>query len=567
MSDDAEPTVSPRDAQPTRGAWWRTGAGIGLPLLVFALGILTGLPLALFGLDFVMANAAAAFSVLLVSLLLLAFAGVLIVAMRRQIWQRLFRIGEVELTHIGEPLGQVVRLTSERRLSEATVAASDLARLIMARYAWIATRRWIIGAVTGFVAVIAALAGSALLFQQNQLLRIQGELMRQQTERLTEQTSLLETQIQLGEAQRSTSIVPEILGIGAAIGAAAEQTAGAVSVSTEALMSPSLRGRIVAATLAARPYRYLVYGLDALSDDEIVSAALDRRDDLPATVGEVRDALSRRDAMWAVAASDPHAAAGELTDRIVSPERGQILGLLYNGRQRDLRQLSAEGADFSFAEVRNPSLVGIDLGFAKLAFADFSRVTLTSAKFGAARLDQARFIGAKISGTSFASVLNEDVRPPFTSNPVLPYQPTRLVGTDFSRAEINAGSFAAAQAIGANFDGAALLDSDFSGALLLAATFRNAILYRVSFAGTDLTKVDFDGAVVFEPDFLDRVAAEASPGTFDATDYRLDPLDDAAMMQHPNLNALARLPVEVQNTQPPLRLARLRPIEGEASTK
>lgn len=535
---------------------------MGLPILVFVLGIVTGLPLALFGLDFVMENAAAAFSVMLVTLLLLAFAGVLIIALRRQIWQRIFRVGEVELNRIGEPLGQVVRLTSERRISEATVAASDLVRLLMARYAWIATRRWIIGAVTGFVAVIAALAGSALLFQQNQLLRVQGDLMRQQTERLTEQTRMLETQIQLGEAQRSTSIVPEILGIGAAIGNEMQRLTSTTPTAGSDTLSAALRARIVAATLAARPYRYLVYGLDSLTDDEVVAAALSRRADLTQTQADVRDAIDQRDAAWGVSSIDPRPAAGELTDRIVSPERGQILGMLYNGRLRDLTRLTYEGADFSFAELRNPVLDGVDLRFAKLAFADFSRLSLADAKFGAARLDQARFIGARLFGTSFASVPNDEVPAPFAPHGILDHQPTRMVGTDFSGADIEGASFAAAQALSVNFDNAAVFNADFSRALLLAATFRNAILYKPSFVGADLTKTDFDGAVVFEPDFLERVTAEAAPNSFDATAYRLDQLDDSIMVLHPGLVALARLPVDIQNNQPPLRLVRLRPVES-----
>lgn len=561
--DDTETIPEPEPAPPRR---WRlplaSGATIGLPILVFALGIVTGLPLALFGLDFVMENAAAAFSVMLVTLLLLALFGVLIIAFRRQIWQRLFRVGEVELGRIGEPLGQVVRLTSERRISEATVAASDLARLVMARYAWIATRRWIIGAVTGFIAVIAALAGSALLFQQNQLLRVQGDLMRQQTERLTEQTRMLETQIQLGEAQRSTSIVPDILGIGAAIGTEMQRQTSATATAGSDALSAALRARIVAATLAARPYRYLVYGLDSLTDDEVVAEALSRRADLTQTQADVRNAIEERDAAWGVSSIDPRPAAGELTDRIVSPERGQILGMLYNGRLRDLTRLSYEGADFSFAELRNPVLDGIDLRFGKFAFADFSRLSLADAQFGAARLDQARFIGARLYGTSFASIPNADVPAPFTGHAMLPYQPTRMVGTDFSGSDMEGVSFATAQALSANFDNAAVFNADFSGTLLLAATFRNAILYNARFAGADLTKTDFDGAVVFEPDFLERVKAEAVPNSFDAGAYRLEQLDDSIMVLHPGLVALARLPVDIQNNQPPLRLVRLRPVES-----
>jgi uncharacterized protein YjbI with pentapeptide repeats len=551
-----------------RGRWWLSffsGANVGLPLLVFVLGVMAGIPIALFGIDFLVANAALAFSVLVGVLLLLTVGGVAIIAFRRPIWQRLFKVGEVELSRMAEPIGDVVRLTSEKRIPEATVAAGQLARFVMARYAWIATRRWIVGSVTGFVAVIAALAGSALLFQQNELLRVQGELMRQQTERLTEQTKMLETQIQLGEAQRSSSIVPEILAIGAAIGEASAKMPLIAQQAGTTVLDPALRARVVAATLAVRPYRYLVYGLDSLGDSEVLAQAVARRSDLPVTQREYREVISAMDQTWGLGAADPRAEAGELTDRIVSPERGHLLGTLHNSGLRDLTRLTYEGADFSFAEVRARNLDGVVLNFGLLDFADFSGVKLEGAHFQAAQLDHARFVRSTIVSSRFASIANSDVQPPFAPNTMLPYQPTRLVGTDFSLADIESSDFSGVQAVGTNFDGAAIFNSTFSGAFMLASTFRNAILYEVDFTGADLTKTDFDGAAVFDAEFLDKVAVSALAGTFDKNAYVLEVISDEVMVAHPNLNALARLPAEIQNNQPPMRLRRVQPIEGETS--
>ena len=143
-------------------------------------------------------------------------------------------------------------------MSEATDSARDLAELVLARYAWVSTRRWLMATITAFIAAIAALAGSALLFQQNQLLRTQIGLMEDQNTRIGEQNRFIQSQIELGEAQRSTSIVPEILELGSLIAQEVEQfnTAAGTSPSIAGL-SPSLRARIIAATVAARPYRYL----------------------------------------------------------------------------------------------------------------------------------------------------------------------------------------------------------------------------------------------------------------------------------------------------------------------
>src|SRR5690606_31997875 len=98
------------------------------------------------------------------------------------------------------------------------------------------------------------------------------------------------------------------------------------------------------------------------------------------------------DRIWGLAAADPRAEAGELTDRIVSPERGHLLGVLLHSGLRDLGRLNHDGADFSFAEVRIPRFEGIGLPFAKLAFVDFSQVEITGASFQAAMLDHARFV-------------------------------------------------------------------------------------------------------------------------------------------------------------------------------
>lgn len=538
----------------------------GLVTIVFILGVVVGIPVALFGAEVLLRYAGQVFALLFGVFVVALLIAAVIALFRKQIWGALFKRAEVEMHRFARPLADVARFAANQKVQEATDAARDLAELVLARYAWISTRRWMIATLTALIAAIAALAGSALLFQQNQLLRAQGELMARQTDRLTEQTKMLETQIQLGEAQRSSSIVAEILGIGADIG---EATANMPTIATEAgatMLPPELRARIVAASLAVRPYRYLVYGLDNLSDSEVVAQAVARRTDLAATQQDLASSLAGMDQTWGLGAADPRAEAGELTDRIVSPERGHLLGTLHHSGLKDMSRLAYEGADFSFAEVRTPRLDGIGLQFAQLDFADFSQVSLTGARFGAAHLDHARFVRARISEARFASIANEDVPAPFEPNAVLPYQPTRLVGTDFSLADIDRTDFRGVQAVGANFDGAVLFDTSFSSAFLLAATFRNAILYKVDFTGADLTKVDFDGAAVFEADFLDIVVVSALAGTFDKNAYALELIPDAEMATHPNLNALGRLPVDVQNNNPPFRLRRLQPIEPEPGT-
>lgn len=559
---EAEP--EPDKGSGARGRWslFFSGAAVGLPILVFVLGVMTGFPIAIFGFDFLIANAAVAFAVLFGLLFLVTLFGVLVIALRRPIWQRMFRYGDVELHRMAEPLNEVVTLAAERRIPEATVAASNLMRFVMARYAWLVTRRWIIGAVTGFVAVIAALAGSALLFQQNQLLRIQGDLMRQQTERLSEQTRMLEAQIQLGEAQRATSIVPEILAIGADIAAETARVAAPAPAGSAASLSSRLRGRIIAATAAARPYRYLRYELDA-GDDEIVAATLAGREDLARLRQEVEAGLAERRTRWGVEASPLAMDSAALADRIVSPERGQILAMLHSGGILDVDQLTADGADFSFAEVRAPVLANMSLRLAYLPYADFSRVVLNDMDFRGGRLVEARFRKARVVGGRFASIPNDQVAAPFAPNLAGTHVFTRLVGTDFSLAKLYECTFGSAFAIGARFDAAAVFVSDFAGATLDGASFRNAILFGVGFEGVDLSTVDFDGAVVLQANFLDLLDAQAAAGSFDPGKYVLEPIGEDELATHPNVDALAELPAEARATL--LRLRRVAPLDAGTS--
>ncbi|RUT35100.1 pentapeptide repeat-containing protein [Arsenicitalea aurantiaca] len=550
----------------------------GIPLLVFVLGLLTGFPIAIFGFDILVQHAATAFALLIGLLFLVVIVSVLILAFRRPIWQRVFGHAEVELERMAQPMGEVVRLAAGGEVAEASRVAGDLARFVAARYAWIATRRWIIAAVTGFVAVIAALAGSALLFQQNQLLRIQSDLMREQTMRLNEQTVLLDAQIQLGEAQRSTSIVPEILAIGAAL---AEQVAAArppqidaddpdASVAavgaqlatpfrfSSADLGDALRGRIIAATTAARPYRYLGNPLEGLSDDEISALAFGRRTDLTETRQRFDLIMSERAAQYG--GMLPSQRDDPLVDRIVSPERGQILAMLYNAGVADTEVLSHSGADFSFAEVRIPALRDMSLRHAMMRYSDLSRREIVNLDLRGAYLDHSRWRSARIAGTDFSSIANEEVALPFGPHPSLPYWPGRLIGSDFAEAQIERSAFIASVMIAADFDRALIAETDFSIATLATATFRNAILHRNDFSGADLTNVDFDGAVVFEPGFLDGLAEQAAEGTFRRDLFGLDPVGDEILPTHPNFFGISRLAGVLVDTQT-YRVRRLGPFE------
>lgn len=511
---------------PSRGS-----NNIAVVLVIFTLGILTGIPVALFGLDFFVENAIIIFGLLFSLLIISSILAGLVVAFRRPILQSVVKRSEVEMERFARPMSQVAKYAAEQKVDEAMDAAREVGELMLARYAWVSTRRWLIATITAFVAAIAALSGSALLFQQNQLLRTQGALMADQTDRLTDQTRMLEQQIELGEAQRSTSIVPEILEIGAQVGLEtnalmADGRENAIFLDDE--LSNGLRGRIIAASSAARPYRYLNSALARSSESELGTLAVARREDLTNLQQEVQRSRDAEVSIGGVARD------GELVDRPLSPERGQLLSILFNSRVLSTELLTLNGADFSFAEVRMQTFGVLSLKHALLRFADFSGVRVHSGIFNAAYLEHARFRRSIVTDTDFSGILNADIQLPQQGDPGIDVWATNMAGVDFRGAIITDSQFRHAQAVAANFDYALISGSDFSNAVLSAATFRNAVIGDNVFDGAALHSVDFDGAYVFDANFLGQLETGAAPESFKRERYTLEPVELDALEDHPN---------------------------------
>jgi hypothetical protein len=490
-----------------------------MALVVFIIGVVVGFPLATFGVGFVTENASVVFTLLFAFFVLAVIVAGTVLIFRRPIWESLFRRGEVEMERFARPLANVARFAALKQVAEATESARDLAELVLARYAWISTRRWLMATVTAFIAAIAALAGSALLFQQNQLLRNQIDLMQEQNQRIAEQNRMIEAQIELGEAQRSTSIVPEILEIGALVGSEVQAlgAAGNADPSINDLSAP-LRARIAAASNAARPYRYLRTPLTDLDDGLLMKSGLLRRADLPASQ-LARDEIA---ALGGTAPVFEGEQRGVMSDRPVSPERGQLLTLLAAMDIHDIGALPF--ADFSFAEIRTSSMSALQLQSSMLRFADFDRQMIIASSFDGANLEHARFRNARLSHNSFASTLVPELN--YT-------KPAELAGTDFSGAILTQISFEGSRGFGQNFDRAVLHNVQFTNTDLSAGTFRNSIFGVVDFTGATLKSVDFDGAIVFAADFIETVAAQAAPETFTASRFALEPLAAEEFERHP----------------------------------
>lgn len=532
-----------------------SGGSGGMGLLVFAFGLAAGILLAFVAAGFLEDSAGLILMVFLSALVVVFILGLLIFALRKTLLNRLYGHAEVALEEIANPLARVAERAIAGDPGGATTAARDLVAMVLSRYAWITTRRWIIAALTALIAAMAALAGTALLFKQNQLLAVQSDLLREQNARIQDQTLLLQTDVQLAEAARNAALAVEITEIAADLGKAADRVHGPEETNPFNVLDPgadldrSLVLRITSISRALKPYRFLDIGKHTEDTTDGMRVALQRRR------GDLGDAYP---AMAAYFGWEDRPEAITLIDRPASPERGQLLGLLTSSGVRNLELLTFLGLDLDYAMLKGSDLALVSAQQTRLSYADFSGSYLVECDFGGAVLENARFRLTNITRTRFAALDPDQVRPP------LPAQDgktvTRLAGADFSRATITATDFSGADLTAASFDSALLNDVSFAGANLTAATFNGAVLLKADFTGATPKRVDFDGAVVFGVDFLTRLAETATPDSFQPDRFRLDPIDPAELAALMIVNATLT-PEDIAaatDGAPPFRVTRIK---------
>lgn len=494
----------------------------GMGVLFFGFGLAAGILGAFTATGFLEDSAGLILSVFLAAALVVLILGVLVFALRRTILSRLFGHAEVALEQIADPLARIADRAIDRDPSGATSAARDLVSMVLARYAWISTRKWIIAALTALIAAMAALAGTALLFKQNQLISTQTDLLREQNARIQEQTQLIQTDVQLAEASRNAALAVEITDIAAELGKVVDRVHG------KALTNPfnvldaatdldrSLFLRIVSISRALMPYRFLDTGLQEEDASNGLRHALQRRrDDLGEGYPKLETYFGWTD--------QPEGTY--LVDRPASPERGQLLRVMVSSGLRNLELFTFAGLTLDHAMLKATDLTLITAQQARLSYADFSGSYLVECDFGSAILENARFRRANISRTRFASLTADQVLPPLPPQTGLAL--TRMSGADFTRATLHDSDFSSAALTAAVFDHALLDGISFANADLSVATFRGTVILNADFAKASLKRTDFDQAIVFGDDALTKLAAAAAPGTLRPDLFRLDPMEPA----------------------------------------
>ncbi len=534
------------------------------PVLFFGFGIAAGILIAFSGIGYLEDSAALIATVFLSALLVILLLGIILFAARRKIWQHLFGFAEVQIEQLATPLANIAEGAIARDTAAATTAARDLVALALARYSWITARRWIITSLTALIAAMAALAGTALLFKQNQLIAIQSGLLTEQNARIEEQSGLLAQQVQLAEADRNAQIAVEITQIAAELGTVVERVEREYVAATGKPMENVFNAiqthdlpralilRITSTSRAVKPYRFLDLGLRANSIKDKTRIAFQRRkSELPNTYARVAQANG-----WEEPGPDVN-----LIDRPASPERGQLLSVLMGAGLRNLEALNTAGLDLSFAHMLNANMLLVTAQGGIFDNADFTGSHVVQSDFGGTMMENARFRNCVIRDSTFAEVTPDRVHAPYLAkNTPLT---TSANGADFNSAYISNTAFNNINMLAASFDGSLLVKPDFTNTNLGMATFRNAILVDPTFTGAFLKSADFDGAIIFGNDVLAELAKSAAQDTFRPDRFQTAPLSRDALLKLPIINQNLTLEdiEKLSSGLPASRIKRVQPFD------
>jgi len=172
--------------------------------LIAVLVLITGVPVVFYGIFLFAESVHWAALFVLFLLLLSAIFSLLVVRYRERIFHALFKASASSVDDLAERLRLSLALFVDKKPKEAGEEMEAFLRIALSQYAWIHTRRWMLVTSTGLLFTFTALAGSALLKQQNDLILRQNEYFQQQIDAQREQIGLQQEAV--NQATRSEAI-------------------------------------------------------------------------------------------------------------------------------------------------------------------------------------------------------------------------------------------------------------------------------------------------------------------------------------------------------------------------
>lgn len=311
-------------------------------VLILLIGIALGLLFGLFGQNPLLTYVSTKIdSIVAFWVVLVIFFGLnvfLFYLFRRQIFQKVFKVGEASLEEIVNPLldftVSVANPSTPIKIDEGKKAL----RRIAAMYSSSRIRRAIISTTLSLIIAVGGFMGTIYVYQQTLL--------------MGEQTKLIRKDNFLFESDRRAGLVSELTSIFEEIERQYEACAK-LGDSKECNLTRTTRGRIIAVSNALKPYRYL--------NKE-----------------------------------------GNLIKEPTSPERGQLLNVLAGVLHKEDKAYLMSKINFSYADMSEIKSEKFDFSRLNLSNATFNDAELISVFFEGSNLFRSLFFGTQIKNCSFS---------------------------------------------------------------------------------------------------------------------------------------------------------------------
>lgn len=311
--------------------------------LVGALALAVGVPISLFSIYYFAESVQYLVIALLGLLVIVGVLGFVVTLNKDRLLSTLVENSRSTISKLSTPLARSVFKFQSGDMLDAKASFSIFVDRAAGHYAWAQTRRWILTGATGLLIGFATLVGSALLKQQNDLIRIQNNYFQQQ---INQQQIQIEAQQKLVNQSTRNEAITTIYG-------------------PEYRDNPRVRGEAVRSLVAVERI-FISEGDNTIPTDYI----------------NLQEAYL--DNAW-----------------LDSADLKRI-----SFRKASLKQTNFNFADLSdsvirFADAQQATFINANLSNSFFAFSDGSNGVFSNANLSGATINQSILVGADLSGVNF----------------------------------------------------------------------------------------------------------------------------------------------------------------------
>jgi len=312
--------------------------------LAFFIGSIVSIGFAVFGFNFFSDNILYFVIGFILLITILGFLVMLILVYKKAIFKRIFGIEDIEVTEISSIADKVIDSLSKGNWRESVQQLAYVAKHASAIYSWYSFRRWSVFLFYSLLVGFAGLVGSALLYNQNNLIGLQNTTITKQNEIILNQTRRLDQQTYLLEADRRGSLVFLFSNV---LDAIDREITNDFKDNNKRDLSDQLIARIIALSNSLKPYQFLDHD--------------------------------------------------ELIDKPISPERGQLLvSLIESNLDHSTYDQIFQRANFQYSDLTNVKLESRYLKYIDLKYSKFDNSIIRYCDFSDSDLRYTLFSNAAI---------------------------------------------------------------------------------------------------------------------------------------------------------------------------